>query len=41
MADLRKFDSPAQWRGAEKVGVYLMAVANSWDECMGTVAQKT
>ncbi len=40
MADLKKFNSPAQQRAAENAGAHLMAVANSWDERMGTVAQK-
>jgi uncharacterized protein YoaH (UPF0181 family) len=40
MADLKNFDSPAQQRAAEKAGAHLMAVANSWGERMGTVAQK-
>jgi hypothetical protein len=40
MANLKKFDPPAQQRAAEKMGAHLMAVANSWDERMGTVAQE-
>jgi hypothetical protein len=40
MANLKKFDPPAQQRAAENAGAHLMAVANSWGERMGTAAQK-